>query len=151
MVVTTLLLMLGVGIGTLVLGGGLAWLVTAYTFPLRDCFVWLLVLPLAMPAYILGFVFLSTFDEAGPVQQALRAVLGDGAGGRRCARSAGCVVVMSLTLYPYVYLLARAAFVEQGSRDVRRRPHARGRPAAGRSSGCCCRSPGRRWPPAWRW
>src|SRR5688572_5103337 len=57
MVVTTLLLMAGVGVGTLVLGCGLAWLVTAYTFPLRNVLVWLLVLPLAMPAYILGFVF----------------------------------------------------------------------------------------------
>ena len=80
MVVTTLLLMLGVGLGTLVIGAGLAWLVTAYRFPGRDTLVWLLVLPLAMPAYILGFVFLSTFDEAGPVQGAVRAVLGDGAG-----------------------------------------------------------------------
>ena len=49
MVVTTLLLMAGVGVGTLVLGCGLAWLVTAYTFPLRNVLVWLLVLPLAMP------------------------------------------------------------------------------------------------------
>ena len=78
MVVTTLLLMAGVGVGTLVLGCGLAWLVTAYTFPLRNVLVWLLVLPLAMPAYILGFVFLSTFDAAGPVQQWLRSVFGDG-------------------------------------------------------------------------
>ena len=54
MVVTTLLLMAGVGVGTLVIGCGLAWLVTAYTFPLRNVLVWLLVLPLAMPAYILG-------------------------------------------------------------------------------------------------
>ncbi len=115
MVVTTLLLMLGVGLGTLVIGAGLGWLVTTYAFPGRDTFVWLLVLPLAMPAYILGFVFLSTFDEAGPVQQALRAVLGEGAG-VSVRTLAGCVVVMSLTLYPYVYLLARAAFVEQGSR-----------------------------------
>ncbi len=115
MVVTTLLLMLGVGIGTLVIGAGLGWLVTTYTFPGRDTFVWLLVLPLAMPAYILGFVFLSTFDEAGPVQQAVRALLGDGAG-VSVRTLAGCIVVMSLTLYPYVYLLARAAFVEQGSR-----------------------------------
>ncbi len=115
MVVTTLLLMLGVGVGTLVVGAGLAWLVTAYRFVGRDTMVWLLVLPLAMPAYILGFVFLSTFDEAGPVQGAVRAVLGDGAG--LSVRSLpGCVVVMSLTLYPYVYLLARAAFVEQGAR-----------------------------------
>ena len=112
MVVTTLLLMAGVGLGTLVLGCGLAWLVTAYTFPLRNVLVWLLVLPLAMPAYILGFVFLSTFDAAGPVQRWLRSVLGEGVQ-FSVSTLWGCVVVMSLTLYPYVYLLARAAFAEQ--------------------------------------
>ena len=112
MVVTTLLLMAGVGVGTLALGCGLAWLVTAYTFPLRNVMVWLLVLPLAMPAYILGFVFLSTFDAAGPVQQWLRSVLGDFVQ-YSVATLPGCVIVMSLTLYPYVYLLARAAFSEQ--------------------------------------
>ncbi len=112
MVVTTLLLMVSVACGTLVIGAGLAWLVTAYTFPLRNVFVWLLVLPLAMPAYILGFTFLSTFDAAGPVQGALRSVLGDGFG-ISMATLPGCAVVMSLTLYPYVFLLARAAFAEQ--------------------------------------
>jgi iron(III) transport system permease protein len=112
MVVTTLLLMAGVAIGTLVLGCGLAWLVTAYTFPLRNVFVWLLVLPLAMPAYILGFVFLATFDAAGPLQSWVRSVLGNDFQ-VSLATLPGCVVVMSLTLYPYVYLLARAAFAEQ--------------------------------------
>ncbi|MBD8870155.1 ABC transporter permease [Nocardioides donggukensis] len=112
MVLTTLLLMGGVGLGTLVLGVGLAWLVTAHTFPLRNVLVWLLVLPLAMPAYILGFVFLSTLDAAGPVQSAVRGVVGDGFA-FSLATLPGCVVVMSLTLYPYVYLMARAAFVEQ--------------------------------------
>lgn len=112
MVWTTVLLMLGVAAGTLVLGCGLAWLVTAYTFPLRNLFVWLLVLPLAMPAYILGFVFLSTFDDYGPVQAWLRGWLGDGFA-VPLASLPGCIVVMSLTLYPYVYLLARAAFADQ--------------------------------------
>ncbi|RYU09983.1 ABC transporter permease [Nocardioides iriomotensis] len=112
MVVTTLLLMTGVGLGTLVVGGGLAWLVTAYRFPGRDVLVWLLVLPLAMPAYILGFVFLSTFDAAGPVQSLLRDVLGDAVA--FSVRSLpGAIVVMSLSLFPYVYLMARAALVEQ--------------------------------------
>ena len=113
MVLTTLGLMLGVGLGTLVVGGGLAWLVTAYRFPFRDVLVWLLVLPLAMPAYILGFVFLSTFDSAGPVQSALRAVLGDGVWLPEVRSLPGAILVMSLTLYPYVYLLARTALVEQ--------------------------------------
>ncbi|HEY3013829.1 MAG TPA: iron ABC transporter permease [Nocardioides sp.] len=112
MVVTTLLLMLGVGAGTLVLGVGLAWLVTAYDFWGRGVMVWLLVLPLAMPAYILGFVFLSTFDAAGPVQQWLRSNTGSGFE-LHLTSLPGCIVVMSLTLYPYVYLMARAAFAEQ--------------------------------------
>ena len=76
--------------------------------------VWLLVLPLAMPAYILGFVFLSTFDEAGPVQQcAAVAARRRAVAARRCARCRARSLVMSLTLYPYVYLMARAAFAEQ--------------------------------------
>ncbi len=113
MVLTTLGLMLGVGLGTLVVGGGLAWLVTAYRFPFRDVLVWLLVLPLAMPAYILGFVFLSTFDVSGPVQGALRSLLGPDVWVPEVRSLGGAVVVMSLTLYPYVYLMVRAALVEQ--------------------------------------
>ena len=113
MVATTLGLMLGVGLGTLVLGGGLAWLVTAYRFPLRNLLVWLLVLPLAMPAYILGFVFLSIFDFAGPVQSALRFTFGAEVWAPEVRSLPGAIIVMSLTLYPYVYLLARAALIEQ--------------------------------------
>ncbi len=113
MVVTTVLLMLGVGVGTLVVGGGLAWLVTAYRFPFRDVLVWLLVLPLAMPAYILGFVFLSTFDVSGPVQTLLRSAFGPDVWVPQVRSLPGAVIVMTLTLYPYVYLLARNALVEQ--------------------------------------
>jgi iron(III) transport system permease protein len=113
MIVTTLELMVGVALGTLVLGVGLAWLVTAYSFPLRNVLVWLLVLPLAMPAYILGFVFLSTFDAAGPVQTWIRSVTGTDFQ-YSVSTLVGCSIVMSLTLYPYVYLMARAAFAEQG-------------------------------------
>ena len=113
MVVTTLLLMTAVGVGTLLVGGGLAWLVTVGRFPLRDAFSWLLVLPLAMPAYILGFVFLYTFDEAGPVQRSLRDVLGDAALLPEVRTLPGAALVMTMTLFPYVYLMARAAFAEQ--------------------------------------
>ncbi|HEX6248856.1 MAG TPA: iron ABC transporter permease [Nocardioidaceae bacterium] len=122
MVLTTLGLMLGVGLGTLVVGGGLAWLVTAYRFPLRDVLVWLLVLPLAMPAYILGFVFLSTFDVAGPVQSGMRAVFGPDVWLPEVRSLPGAIIVMTLTLYPYVYLLARNAFIEQspGTYDAAR-------------------------------
>jgi len=122
MVLTTLALMLGVGLGTLLVGGGLAWLVTTYRFPLRNVLVWLLVLPLAMPAYILGFVFLSTFDVSGPVQSGLRSVFGPGVWMPEVRSLPGAIIVMSLTLYPYVYLLARNALVEQapGTYDAAR-------------------------------
>lgn len=113
MILTTLLLMTGVGVGTLVVGGGLAWLVAIARFPLRGMFSWLLVLPLAMPAYILGFVFLSTFDEAGPVQRALRDLLGDGLWSPPVRSLPGAILVLTMTLFPYVYLMARAAFLEQ--------------------------------------
>jgi iron(III) transport system permease protein len=112
MVFTTLLLRTMVAVGTLVIGGGLAWLVTVGRFPFRNALTWMLVLPLAMPAYILGFVFLSTFDEAGPVQTFLRDTVGTG--WLPPVRTLpGAALVMTLTLFPYVYLMARAAFAEQ--------------------------------------
>ncbi len=109
----TATLLMGVGIGTFVLGTALAWLVTAYEFPLKRTFEWLLVLPMAMPAYIMGFVYVAIFDFAGPVQTLLRT-----AGLGRLVfwqiRSGwGAIVVMTLVLYPYVYLLAKAGFAEQ--------------------------------------
>ncbi|MHA7277922.1 ABC transporter permease [Arthrobacter sp. Hz1] len=115
MVINTLALMIGVAIGTLLLGGGLAWLVTVYRFPLRNALVWLLVMPLAVPAYILGFVFLSVFDVAGPVQSALRGMLGSEVWVPEIRSLPAAVVVMSLSLYPYVYLLVRAALIEQSA------------------------------------
>ncbi|WP_190264445.1 ABC transporter permease [Glutamicibacter nicotianae] len=114
MIGTTIALLLGVAAGTVLLGGGLAWLVTAYRFPLRGLLSWALVLPLAMPAYILSFVFLATFDVGGPVQSLLRSLLGPGAWLPQMRSLPAAIVVMSLTLYPYVYLLARSAFAEQG-------------------------------------
>lgn len=111
----TLGLLVGVGVGTLLLGAGLAWLTGAYDFPGRRALSWLLVLPLAMPAYVLGFVFLALLGFGGPVQEAWRAVFGAGAWFPEVRSVAGAAVVMSLTLYPYVYLLARAALREQAA------------------------------------
>lgn len=113
MLVTTLALMAAVAVGTLVLGGGLAWLVTAYRFPGRSVFAWTLVLPLAMPAYILGFVFLALLDYPGPIQTAARAAFGPEVWFPEVRTVAGAAVVLTLTLYPYVYLLARSALTEQ--------------------------------------
>ncbi len=109
----TVALITGVGLGVVVVGTGLAWLVTMYRFPGRGIFEWLLILPLAMPAYVIGFVFLALFDYAGPVQSWLRQVFGPGVWFPDFASYGGVVLVMTLVLYPYVYLLARAAFLEQ--------------------------------------
>jgi iron(III) transport system permease protein len=109
----TLALLVGVGAGTLVVGAGLAWLVVAYRFPGRGVLEWALVLPLAVPAYVIGFAFLGLFDFTGPVQSALRRWLGVRLFDIRSYW--GVVVLMTLVFYPYVYLLARAAFREQGA------------------------------------
>jgi iron(III) transport system permease protein len=109
MIGRTLALMLCVAAGTLVLGAGLAWLVSAYRFPGSRVFGWLLVLPLAMPAYILGFVFLSVLDYPGPVQTGVRAVFGPDAWFPEVRSIPGAATVLSLALFPYVYLLARTA------------------------------------------
>ena len=121
----TLILIVGVGLGVAVLGTGLAWLVTMYRFPGRAAFEWLLILPLAMPAYVIGFVFLAIFDYAGPVQSWLRHAFGPGIWFPDVASSGGVVLVMTLVFYPYVYLLARAAFLEQ-SETILEAAHALG-------------------------
>jgi iron(III) transport system permease protein len=110
-------LALGVGRGTLALGGALAALVSFYDFPGRRWLDWALVLPLAMPAYVLVFVLLGQYDEASPLQSALRALLGDGFQLPQVRSTLGTIAVLTLVLYPYVYVLGRGAFLEQ-SRDT---------------------------------
>lgn len=110
---STAVLLVLVGAGTLVLGAGLAWLTTAHDFPGRRFFTWALMLPLAMPAYILGFVFLAVFDIPGPVQTMLRSLFGPDVWFPDVRSTVGVGLVMSLSLYPYVYILARAALREQ--------------------------------------
>jgi iron(III) transport system permease protein len=109
----SLVLALGVGAGTLALGGALAALVSFYDFPARRFLDWALVLPLAMPAYVLVFVLLGQYDEASPLQRALRALLGDRFELPEVRSTAGTIIVLTLVLYPYVYVLARGAFLEQ--------------------------------------
>lgn len=111
----TVFLVLGVGVGTLVLGTGLAWLVTAYRFPGRALFDWTLLLPLALPGYILAFVFIATFDFVGPVQSTLRSWFGPDVWFPNIYTGWNAILVLTLTLYPYVYLLARAAFWSQSA------------------------------------
>lgn len=111
----TVVLIVGVGAGVLVLGVGLAWLTAMYDFPGRRLFDWALMLPLAIPAYVLAFVFVGLLDVSGPVQTWLRHNVGAQPNWFPPVRSHGGVVtVLVLAFYPYVYLLARAAFLSQG-------------------------------------
>lgn len=119
LLLNTFWLVLGVSAGTLVLGVGLAWLTSVYDFPLRGFFSWALMLPLAVPTYVLAFVFLGIFDVTGPVQAAMRGWFGSsGAMLPEMNSRGGVIAVMSLVLYPYVYLLTRNAFMSQGGRTL---------------------------------
>ncbi len=113
----TLLLMTGVGIGTLVIGTGTAWLVTMCRFPGRRFFEWALVLPLAVPAYVIAYVYTDLLEFSGPVQALLRDIFNwsnrQDYWFPEIRSLGGAITVMTLVLYPYVYLLARAAFLEQ--------------------------------------
>lgn len=112
----TIVLVLGVGAGTFVLGTGFAWLVTAYEFPGRAWFERLFLLPLAIPGFIMGFTFVAIFEYAGPVQTWLRNVTGtEAAWFPAITSTGGIILVLTLVLYPYVYILARAAFREQSA------------------------------------
>ncbi len=115
LVANTVVLILGVGVGVLVLGVALAWLTAIYDFPGRRLFDWALMLPLAIPAYVLAFVFVGLLDVGGPVQGWLRQSLGAQRYWFPPVRSdGGVVIVLVLAFYPYVYMLARAAFLSQG-------------------------------------
>ncbi|MBI3569656.1 MAG: iron ABC transporter permease [Gammaproteobacteria bacterium] len=109
----TAVLVLGVGLGVLVLGTALAWFVATCEFPGRRFFDWALMLPLAIPVYVLAFVYVGLLDFSSPVQSWLREGLG--VTGFPPIRSAGGVIaVMVLGFYPYVYMLARVAFMAHG-------------------------------------
>ncbi|MDY6949372.1 MAG: iron ABC transporter permease, partial [Pseudomonadota bacterium] len=110
----TVLLLLGVGLGVSVLGIALAWLCSTCEFPGRRLFEWALMLPLALPGYVMAFVFLGTFNFAGPVQSFLRRQFGTSAWFPDTQGLGAVVFVFTLVLYPYVYMLVRAAFIAQG-------------------------------------
>ena len=114
---TTLKLMAGVGVLTLVIGLATAWAVTMCEFPGRKFFEWALLLPFAIPAYVIAYVYTSLLDYAGPVQGALRDWFGWANASEywfpEIRSLEGAILMISLVLYPYIYLLARAAFLEQ--------------------------------------
>ena len=120
-VVNTLILVAGVASFAALAGVGAAWLVTTYEFPLRRLLEFALVLPLAMPAYILAYAYTDLLQVTGPVQGALRDATGWTVRDYwfpEVRSLGGAIFVLSAALYPYVYLIARAAFLEQSTSAV---------------------------------
>lgn len=112
----TIWLVIGVGLGTVTIGTATAWLVTLCRFPGRWLFQWALILPLAVPAYVMAYAYTDFLQFVGPVQSLLREVTGWEARDYwfpDIHSLGGAVVMLTLVLYPYVYLLARASFLEQ--------------------------------------
>jgi iron(III) transport system permease protein len=128
--VNSLLLMGGVGIGSLALGVSTAWLVTMCEFPGRRVLQWMLLLPLAAPAYILAYVYTEFLEFYGPVQSLIRGWFGwtsvQDYWFPPIRSLPGAIAILSLVLYPYIYLLARNAFLELSASMVE----------ASRSLGC---------------
>ena len=117
-VANSLLLAVGVGGGVALVGVSTAWLTAMTQFPGRRVLEWALLLPLAMPAYVIAYVYTDLLQFVGPVQTALREAFGWQRGDYWFPeiRSVGGAAAMFVcVLYPYVYLLARTAFLERGS------------------------------------
>ncbi|WP_421848981.1 ABC transporter permease [Marinomonas sp.] len=117
----SLLLMLGVGIGVLVIGVPCAWLTSMCDFPGRAFLSWALLLPMAVPAYIIAYTYTGVLDFAGPVQTFIRELTGWRYGEYwffEIRSLGGAIAMLTLVLYPYVYLMSRAAFLEQSENTL---------------------------------
>ena len=113
---TSVLLCLMVGIGVVVLGSGTALAVSLFDFPGRKTLEWALLLPLAMPAYVVAYAYTDFLQYSGPLQMWLRQATGlQGALWPDIRSLWGAALVLSLSLYPYVYLLARTALTERAT------------------------------------
>ncbi|MFL6577369.1 MAG: ABC transporter permease, partial [Povalibacter sp.] len=117
-IANTLKLVVGVAIVAGALGTALAWLIATYEFPARRWLEWALLLPLAIPAYVLAFVAVAFLDYSGPLQTILRSFFGGAIRLPPIRSTGGVILVLSLAFYPYVYLLARSAFLSQGQRAL---------------------------------
>lgn len=125
----TALLLAGVSWGVISMGVLCAWLITAYRFPGRNLLEWALMLPLAMPAYVMAYAYTDWLQFTGPVQSALRAYTGWEAKDYwfpEIRSLGGAAAMLSFALYPYVYLIARTAFFELSRSAIE----------AGRLAGC---------------
>ncbi|MCX5495942.1 iron ABC transporter permease [Kaistia dalseonensis] len=116
---TTLLLLLGVGTIVTIIGVGTAWLVAMHRFPGRRLFEWALLLPLAVPSYVMAFAYLDVAHPVGPIQSGLRALFGitdpRGLPFPEIRSLGGAIFLLGVILYPYVYLPVRALFLMQST------------------------------------
>ena len=107
--------MLGDGILSLIFGITTSWVVTKYNFPGKNIFEWALLLPAAIPAYIIAYTYTDFFEYAGPFQEILRNFFGWKTAADywfpNIRSMEGAILVMSAVLYPYVYLMTRASFL----------------------------------------
>ena len=119
-IASTLLLITGVGIGVFILGVGNAWIIASYDFPGKKIFEWALILPLAIPTYVMAYLFVDLLQFSGPIQTAIRSMLD--VNSLRFfpdPRSlAGAIWTFSFCLFPYVYLITRTAFLERSRRLI---------------------------------
>jgi iron(III) transport system permease protein len=114
-------LMVGVGLGTVLIGVGTAWCITFCRFPGQRCFEWALLLPLAVPAYVLAYTYTDFLDVAGPVQTLLRDRLGltvQQYWFPEIRSLGGAITMLTLALYPYIYMLTKVAFLEQAQNTL---------------------------------
>lgn len=120
-ITNTLLLTLIVSSGVAALGVGGAWLVTMCEFPGRKLFEWALILPLAVPAYVIAYAYTDFLQHSGPVQSLLRDLMGWGPRDYwfpNIRSLPGAAAMFILVFYPYVYSTARTAFIEQSARAL---------------------------------
>ncbi|HWV10910.1 MAG TPA: ABC transporter permease subunit, partial [Pseudomonas sp.] len=115
----TLILLAGVGVVVTLLGVGSAWLLTAYDFPGKTLLGWALLLPLAVPTYIMAYAYLDILHPIGPVQSTLRELLGYSSPREfrlpDVRNMLGAILILGFVLYPYVYLTMRAMFLTQAA------------------------------------
>lgn len=119
-IASTLALILGVGVCVFILGVGNAWIIANYDFPGKKIFEWALILPLAVPTYVMAYLFVDLLQFSGPIQTTLRAILGmDSLWFFPDPRSlSGAIWSFSFCLFPYVYLITRTAFLERSGRLI---------------------------------
>ncbi|MGB0360956.1 MAG: ABC transporter permease, partial [Endozoicomonas sp.] len=121
-ITNSILLILGVGVLGSVFAIPAAWVMANTNIPCKSQLQWLLILPLAMPSYVIAFIYTDFLEFSGPVQRLLRALTGWETSADysfpEIRSLTGAIVILALILYPYLYLLARTAFLEQSQNQI---------------------------------